>query len=467
MRLSTGVHLVDRPSPENVLRLDLACMPLIHQMHKNGIYLDTARLDSLRSTLVEKSTTLRSSIAEIAGSSFNPMSADQVADILFGDLCLEVPGGVKMTKTKCRPTVDDDCLSALASTEDPHPIVGMIQELRGVEKLKSTYVDALPNYVREDGRVHTTFRTTVARTGRLSSEEPNLMNIPVRSKEGILVRDAFTVDPRMPVKTILVSMDLSQIEMVMAAHVSQDANMCRVFREGLDIHLMTTCAVFKLKYEEVAKKWKLYKKHEPGYEEGAPGYLEMRDLEMTKRLPCKTVGFGVLYGQTPPGLQQSILSNGGPLMSEAECADHIANWFGVYPGVEQWMELQHSRVRQYGMTWDIFGRARLMPGAHSALGHISGKALREAGNHPIQSGAQGIIKTAMAEITPLVGMFQSYPGAICLPLLQIHDELIFELSLDIADDFVGMAKGMMEECVPLRVPVRSSATTGNTWMELK
>jgi DNA polymerase-1 len=453
-------------------------MPIIHRMHRNGIYLDRGKLATLDQKLREDSEYLRYQIEEEVGHPINPGSPDQVAEFLFGEIGLPIPSGVKLTKSGKRPSVDDDCLSALAGQ---HPVVDLIQSLRGVDKLRGTYTgpEAMGSLVQSDERLHTTFRTTVARTGRLASEEPNLMNIPTRSEDGRKVRDCFTTDPRFRAAgkpTVLASLDLSQIEMVWAAHLSQDPTMMEVFRKKQDIHLKTVCGVNTANhgsprpgvvlydYDATEPVWGAYKAGTASPEDTAL----MRELEMGQRLRLKSVGFGVLFGQTPPGLQVSILGNGGGLVPLSSCEQYILDWFDLYSGVEVWMSDQRSRVQRYGMVWDQFGRVRLIPGAKSALAGISSKALREAGNHPIQAGAQGTIKVAMAEVEPLVQMFEScWPEEICLPLLQIHDELIFELSLPIVDEFTGTAKEIMETAVPLTVPTRSSKSTGNTWMELK
>jgi DNA polymerase-1 len=253
--------------------------------------------------------------------------------------------------------------------------------------------------------------------------------------------------------------------MRVAAHLSQDPTMMDVFHRDLDIHVMTACGLFRLSYDQIAGQWKLYKGGE--LPSGSPDYLSMKYFEQNQRLPAKTLGFQVLYGATGGGLQQNILASGGPYWEVAACDTFIEAWFTLYDKVRELMDLQYSRARRYGMVWDMFGRPRLIPGARSALSYVASKALREAGNQPIQASAQGIIKLAMAQIqTELVGYYQSL-GEICWPLCQLHDEILFELNNSIADDFIGDAKRIMETVVPLSIPIRSSATKANNWRELK
>lgn len=457
MRLYEGVRLLDHPSMENVLRLDQGAFPMIREMHRRGIYLNVPKLKLLETELSDREVSLQKEIDFWAGRSFNAGSPDQVAHLLFDEFHLPVPPGIPMTKSGKRPSVDDNCLAALANE---HPIVNIIQDLRGMKKLRTTYVAPLPTLVKEDGRIHTTFRTTVARTGRLSSENPNLMNISVRSEDGKRVREAFEAQYD---DTVLGAIDLSQIEMRTAAHLSRDAAMAEVFRLNQDIHLKTVCSIYHMDYQTTEAEWKRYKAGELT----GTAYDRMKSLEANERLRMKQVGFGVLFGQTPPGLQLSILSVGGPFTPIADCERHIGQWFDVYSGIREWLEETYCRVRQHGMVWDIFGRPRLIPGVRSALSYIVGRALREAGNQPVQASAQGIIKLAMAKIMKeVVMMFQSF-GEICWPLLQIHDELICELGKNITEDFLGLSKEIMETVVPLSVPVRASASIARNWKELK
>jgi len=481
-RLFGGIRLLDRPSPANVLRLDTLSLPLLVRMHQNGIWLNPSTLASLSQEAAGEMSRLEGEIRRhipdrSLALSFNPGSPDQIARLLFDVLKLEPATAAKPTPTGKRLTVDDEVLSQMAPD---HPVIECLRDWRELAKLKGTYIDTLAGYCGPDGRLRTTFRDTVARTGRLSSEDPNLQNIPIRSKLGARIRSAFQVDPRYRGKTILGSLDLSQIEMVMAAQLSGDAAMQNVFRRGEDIHIQTVAGVWGYDPRALARDWAIYKALPGGQATPAAAAAlwadlaelqelasRMRQVELYQRLPMKQVGFGILYGQTPAGVQASVLSIGGPLLTEEDCARYIQNWFTVYPAVSAWLELQYQRARRYGMVWDLFGRPRLIPGVRSALRGVVNEALRQCGNTPIQGSAAGVLKLGMAEIEPLVASYQGNADLVCLPLLQIHDELIFELSREIAPEFLEIACGLLETCCPLDVPVRASLSTGENWQQLK
>jgi DNA polymerase-1 len=259
---------------------------------------------------------------------------------------------------------------------------------------------------------------------------------------------------------VIASLDLAQIEMVVAAHESQDPSMLETFRKGLDIHIKTACALFHEDYNQV---WNRVVESRTGFA-GEEDIAWVKNFWQTKRLPSKQLGFATLYGITGGGLQDQILGAGGPYWEVQDCERFIEAWFDAYPGIRAWLEIQYQRAQRYGMTWCMFGRPRLIPEVRSALSWVRAAGLRQAGNQPIQSGAQGIIKLAMAEIWELVTAYQTaYPGERCWPLLQIHDELLFELSKPIAGDFCQMARHVMETVVPLTVPVKAEYGIGDNW----
>jgi DNA polymerase-1 len=451
-RLYNGVVRVDAPCPLNVLRIDLGAMPMVEEMNRHGILIDKAKFAALDLALADKELANQDEIEVMTGQRYNPNSGDQVARLLFRELGLESPLGPKMTEKRTRPAVDDDILSSLLPA---HPVVRLIVDGRGLTKLRGTYTQKLPAMAWDDGRVRTTFRLNVARTGRAASEDPNLQNVPPS------VRDGFVA----PMGRVLGSIDLSQIEMVWSAELSGDATMREVFALGQDLHVRTACALFRLDYTHVSALWQRYKAGE------LTGVLlnEMRQFETNYRLPAKTLGFAVLYGVTPQGLQAQILSAGGPLWTLAECESYIRLWFGVFGGIEDWMGLQHSQAQRYGMVWTAFGRWRLVSEAMSAVPRVRSAGLRQAGNHPIQGSSGDHLKIGMAEIMPLVRYYRALaPNCTCLPLLQIHDELIFELSPDIATDFLEEAREILVQAVrPMSVPVRASIAIGADWSGLK
>jgi hypothetical protein len=791
-----GVRVIDHPCLPNVKRLDDGALPMIWEYHQHGIGLDQDHFRKLSRTLHEKSESLQEELDFVVGHPVNANSGDQVAHLIFHELGLVSPlGDPKMTASNKREVVDDEVLSSLKSQS---PIVQIILDKRQVDKLLGTYVDKLPGMVGEDGRLRTTFRHTVAATGRLASENPNLQNIPTRTKDGMQVRYGFVAEKdSLGRQCKLVSLDLSQIEMVLAGHLSRDEVLLNAFIHGADIHTLTAINCFRLdrdKYLGLALKaareenghpvewldgekaeWKIFKSTkrlpakcfhpdtevltrggwkrivdletgeeviqaipEPGrggrhgwarlewvvptevftqyHPSGklihlknqgmdlrvtpdhrmlawtsadVPGVVEAKDFATTsmrywvnagvmrgeeeKQLPLQeelllrlavavsvavqadgsinqwgtvrfgftrftrftrnrkirrlvdlltrakvrykrskrkrvvsisiykkdaaqilslldadktmpwswvglsffhrciildeaqywdgcqqgkryiystairknadvlqaiaavtgrksrmvetqnkdwspvftvsvkghnhtrtgnlksveyeytgkvaclsvpssfvlvrdggvpvicgqTVGFGILYGQTASGAQSNILAQGGPFLEIPEVEAIINGWFGTYRGVADWMAYQHSRALRYGMVWDMWGRTRLIPEALSALKRIRGEGLRQAGNMPIQSSAQGLIKLDMAQLMPIVEYFQSFSDVRCWPLLQIHDELIFELSPNIVDEFCELAHAVMTTNVKLLAPVKASYGVAERWGDLK
>jgi DNA polymerase-1 len=441
---------------------------MIWEYHQHGIGLDQDHFRKLSRTLHEKSESLQEELDFVVGHPVNANSGDQVAHLIFHELGLVSPlGDPKMTASNKREVVDDEVLSSLKSQS---PIVQIILDKRQVDKLLGTYVDKLPGMVGEDGRLRTTFRHTVAATGRLASENPNLQNIPTRTKDGMQVRYGFVAEKdSLGRQCKLVSLDLSQIEMVLAGHLSRDEVLLNAFIHGADIHTLTAINCFRLDRE-----WLMYLSQKAALEDAGsdPGWLpgekeEWKKFKLTKRLPAKTVGFGILYGQTASGAQSNILAQGGPFLEIPEVEAIINGWFGTYRGVADWMAYQHSRALRYGMVWDMWGRTRLIPEALSALKRIRSEGLRQAGNMPIQSSAQGLIKLDMAQLMPVVEYFQSFPDVRCWPLLQIHDELIFELSPNIVDEFCELAHAVMTTNVKLLAPVKASYGVAERWGDLK
>jgi DNA polymerase I len=503
VRLYNGVRMLDAPSPTNIRRLDHGCLPMIHQMHQNGIRVDIPYLQSLQRDFTERQSSIEWDLMESIGhgyqdwngKSYRPFSIgspDQVARLLFKELKVQGKDRVPMTNSEKRETTSDDVLEKYRGR---HPAVGHILDWRELEKLCGTYVLPLQERADEGGRVHTSFSTTTAATGRLSSKEPNLQNIPTRSRLGRLIRMAFTCNPG----NVLVSCDLSQIEMRWAAHLSQDDTMMGVFLRDEDIHDRTACEIFGRDLDEITALKKRILSSQKSENRSTKGEgeanlpckkTESRENRATEtdiaiykyfvqfeRLPSKTLGFGILYGQTARGLLESILTSIDPEWSAEErakfeakwtleeCDRLITRWYTVYHRIRDWMDLQFSRACRRGQVWCPFGRVRLVPEVYSAIKRIKAEGLRKAGNHPIQAGAQGTIKLAMAELTPLSQFFASC--GICWPLLQIHDELIFEVDKSQAKDWSDVAREVMEHATPLSIPVKSSSDIAERWGDLK
>lgn len=468
MRLYGGVYLVDYPCLKNVERLDLGCLPMIDRMHANGILIDQPYFSDLDSKLAARLGEIRLDADALVGGGVNIGSADQVAELLFGRMGLVPPGRPRKLKSGRYSTEDE----VLASMIAMHPVVQVVMDYREIDKLRNTYTIPMPGMVSADGRLRTIFKATRTSTGRLSSGDrakgyPNLQNIPVKGEWGKLVRDGFVagINPRTGRRNKLVSLDLSQIEMRVACHLAQEPRMALVFVLGQDIHWQGAIALFRLVPEEILGLLA----GEKAQTLAQPEEARLKYLKHRYRLPAKNLNFGVLYGQTAKGLQARILAEGGPLFTEEECQTHIDRWYETYDAIKDWIQLQYERARRHGMVWDMFGRIRLIPQAKSVLADKRAEGDRECGNMPIQGSAQGLLKLAMAELTPVVEYFASFNRSICLPLIQVHDELIFEVSDDIADEFARLGNRIMcnTDRGQMLVPVESSSDIAETWGMLK
>lgn len=406
----------------NTFNRDMRIIPMISDMMDTGILIDKTHLKTLSNTLQFEKDTLEAEINSITGT-LNPASTQQVAKALY-------KLGVYRT-----PTMSTDA-ETLDSHKFKHPIIPLISRWRGLDKLQSTYTDPLPNHADEDGRIHTKLSNTNTVTGRLASSRPNLQNIPARSEEGKQIRHAFIAQE----ECSLVSLDYSQIEMRCVAHMSQDPTMIKMFLEDLDIHSETAARMFRLPLEEIDKD-----KH---------------------RRPAKSIGFGVVYGMGPYKLQTQMRAQGIEYSIE-ECEDLISMWFGVYPKIYEYMDMVHSEARRNGLVRDYFGRYRLIPETRSVFPRIVNAGLRQAGNFPIQSMAQQIIKQAMGDLNGIYQELQEGGRWVCNPLMQIHDELIWEMSKEIIETAVPIIKCIMESVVELCMPIVVDHNIGQTWGELK
>lgn len=396
MRLYGGVRYMDRVSPANVRRLDHLAMPMIHKFHTYGIRVDLPFLRSLEKEINIRQLDLESSIFSSIGNVYqdfdgkkhqplNIGSPDQVARLLFKHLQVQGRDKIQFTSSEKRETTSDDVLELY---RDKHPAVGLILDWREGNKIQGTYVRPLQRWADSESRIHTSFSTTTAATGRLASRWPNLQNIPVRTELGKRIRRAFLAG----IGRVLVSNDLSQIEMRWAAHLAQDPTMMAVFWNDEDIHDRTACEIFSRSLAEItALKKKVKAQKATSAEEAIYKYFVQFE-----RLPSKTLGFGILYGQTEQGLRDSIMLSKDPnwTMEERQafelkwsierCKELIDQWYGVYSKIKAWMELQFSRVKRFGLNWDAFGRMRLVPEIYSTHKRIRAEGLRKAGNHPIQ-----------------------------------------------------------------------------------
>ncbi|MBN2885050.1 DNA polymerase I [Patescibacteria group bacterium] len=401
--------------------LEMPLLTVLAKMEERGIQLNPRPLKVLAKTLEKRLEEISKKAYELAGTEFNLNSPKQLQVILFETLELDKLG-LKKTKTGIS-TADDE----LEKIRDQHEIVPLIQEYRELSKLQNTYVLALPEMInKKDGRIHSNFNQSVTATGRLSSSDPNLQNIPTRSQEGREIRAAFTASPGHK----LLSLDYSQIELRLAAHISQDKKMMAAFKNGEDIHTATAAAINNVKLEDVTKKM---------------------------RYSAKAINFGILYGQGPHGLSQ------GAGISYTEARDFINRYLEVYPGIKKMMDKFIADAEKNLYSETLFKRRRPLPELSSEIAMVRKAAERMAINMPIQGTAADMIKQAMLNIDEFL---QRKEQEIQL-LLQVHDELIFEVKADKLDEYKEALKKLMAEALPLSIPIVVEASWGDNWGDLK
>lgn len=401
--------------------IDLPLVPVLARMERTGIRVDPAALANLSRRMEEELERLARSIHELAGHPFNINSPQQLGTVLFEELGLPAPP--RSGKTKSLSTAAD-VLEGLAAV---HPIAAQVLEYRQLAKLKGTYVDALPALISpETGRLHTTFNPAGAATGRLSSSNPNLQNIPIRTEIGREIRAAFL--PR-PGWRLLVA-DYSQIELRLLAHMSGDRLLVDAFRSGEDIHTRTAAEVF-----------------------GTPPIAVTPEL----RRRAKAVNFGIIYGLSPFGLANQL----GIPRSEAE--RYIASYFERHQGVRRFIDETIKEVRKTGETRTLFGRRRPIPDINSRNPNARGFAERTAVNTPLQGSAADLIKLAMIRIDSLL----ESQGLQAKLLLQVHDELVFEAPPEECEELAAAVRREMERAHPLMVPLVVDAGIGDNWRDAK
>jgi DNA polymerase-1 len=397
-------------------------MPLIRVlagMERDGVLIDKSVLKNYAVTLRENIIKLEKEIYELAGQEFNISSPKQLGDILF--IRLHLDDKARFTKTKQYRT-DEEVLQRLTSK---HPVVGKVLEYRGLKKLLSTYVEALPELIdRKTGRIHTTYNQAVASTGRLSSTNPNLQNIPVRDAEGREIRKAFIP----AAGKVFLSADYSQIELRLMAHLSGDKGMISDFLSGQDIHAATASKIFHVPAGEVTR-------------------------EMRAR--AKTANFGIIYGISSFGLSERLT------IGRKEAKELIDGYFSSYPGVKAYMDESIRRAREQGYVTTMFGRRRHVPDIQSRNQVVRGNAERNAINAPIQGSAADIIKIAMVRIAKRLA--KELPEAKMI--LQVHDELIFEVEVSAVERLRKIATEEMRGAASLSVPLEVDTGTGNNWLE--
>jgi DNA polymerase I len=397
-------------------------MPLISvlaKMERNGVILNLEDLNAITINLREDIISLEKEIYVLAGTEFNISSPKQLGDILF--IRLKLDDKARVTKTKQFIT-NEEILQRLTSK---HPIVEKVLEYRGLKKLLSTYVEALPLLVdKKTGRIHTSFNQAVASTGRLSSNNPNLQNIPVKDARGREIRKAFVPDKG----HVFLSADYSQIELRLMAHLSKDKSMIADFLSGNDIHAATAAKIFGVNINDVTR--------------------EMRSK-------AKTANFGIIYGISSFGLSERLT------IGRKEAKELIDGYFNSYPGVKLYMDESIRKARENGYVTTMFGRKRYLPDIHSHNQVVRGNAERNAINAPIQGSAADIIKIAMIRIynSMKTGNYSSKM------ILQVHDELIFEVVSAELEKLKEMVLFEMSNAVKLDIPLLVECGTGNNWFE--
>ena len=398
--------------------MELPLVDVLSSMEDIGIKIDSCILAKMSKKMNKKINDLEKKIYKQAGEEFNVRSTKQLKYILFEKL--EIPtNGIKKTKTGFSTGADE-----LEKMRELHPIIILIQEHRELAKLVSTYIDALPELVnKETGRVHTSFNQTVTATGRLSSTNPNLQNIPARTEMGKEIRKAFVVEKG----NKLLSLDYSQIELRLAAHMSGDKKMIKAFKNGADIHRSTAAEINGVDLEEVTSQM---------------------------RREAKAINFGVLYGQGPHGLARTAD------ISYLEAREFIDNYFTVYTGVQKYVDDKIKEAQTQGYVETLFKRKRFLPEINSSVVMVRKGAERMAVNTPLQGTAADMIKIAMIQI------FEQIKDKDIKMLLQVHDELIFEIPEKKVEKYAEKIKEIMENVIKLKVPVVVDVAIGDNWGEV-
>lgn len=400
--------------------IEMPLVPVLADMEREGINLDKAALAEFSTLLQSNIETFENDIFELAGERFNLNSPKQLGDILF--VKLKIDEKAKRTATKQFAT-GEEILSKLTSK---HPIVQKIMDYRMVQKLKSTYVDALPLMVNsKTGRVHTSFNQTVAATGRLSSTNPNLQNIPIRTEQGREIRKAFV--PRGEGYT-LISADYSQVELRIIAHLSGDESMINAFSQKVDIHAATAAKIYG---------------------------IDLADVTGDMRRYAKSVNFGIIYGMSAFGLSEQLQ------IPRAEAGEMIKQYFLQYPKVKEYMDLSIEKARENGYVETIMGRRRNLPDINSNNANVRGYAERNAINAPIQGSAADIIKLAMINIHAEMKRLNTKSKMV----LQVHDELVFDVHESELEMLKPIIHSHMMNAVTLTVPLEVEVGVGKNWLE--
>lgn len=400
-------------------KVEMPLVPVLARMERNGVKIDTFALNEASQQLTQKLKEIELEIYELAGTNFNISSPRQVGETLFEHL--KISDKAKKTKTGQYVTSED----VLQNLRTKHPVIDKILDYRGLKKLLSTYIDALPQLINpQTGHIHTSYNQAVTSTGRLSSSNPNLQNIPIRDENGKEVRKAFIPDEG----NLFFSADYSQIELRIMAHLSGDENMIEAFRMGHDIHAATASKIYKKPIEEITAD---------------------------ERRKAKTANFGIIYGITTFGLAERML------VSRAEAKELIDEYFATYPKVKEYMDKSINNAREKGYTETLLGRRCNLPDINSRNATVRGYAERNAINAPIQGSAADIIKIAMARIDHRM----QQEGLRSKMILQVHDELNFSVIPEEKERIQALVVEEMQNAYTMSVPLLADCGWGDNWLE--
>lgn len=415
------VKLLEDKEYEILTDIEIPLAYVLAQMESNGVSIDKKYLDELTNEFNTKTSAIASRIFELAGEEFNINSPKQVGNILFDKMQLKS----KKKRGKAKNSTSAEVLTALA---DEYEIAKLILDYRKYAKLKSTYTEALPALVSPiDGRIHTSYNQTVTTTGRLSSSNPNLQNIPIRTEEGNKIRQAFVPSDR--ANYLIMSADYSQIELRLLAHVSEDEHLIEAFNSGIDVHTLTASKVFEVPIEEVTKEM---------------------------RYKAKAVNFGIVYGQSKYGLAKALK------ITPAEAENFINKYFETYPKINEYMSKMVELVEKQGYVETILGRRRYLDNEiNSPNAMIREFAKRAAINHPMQGSASDLIKLAMIDFSKRLKDNNLKSKLI----IQVHDELVIETAKDELEQVKSLVLESMELEQPLRVPLLIDVNVGESWKE--
>lgn len=477
-----GIDLPGRPDLSNIQRLDLMCMPMISKMERYGIGIDvewmqglterlTSEMDGLRYDIVsyipaeklDEFTARAGKPAEERGLPMNVDSRDQLSTLLFDVLGIGQGRRLKTTKSGSRISTGKKQLEGIKHL---HPVIPKCLLYAELSKLRGTYTIPMPNRAKfhpaghcwcglehavESTRVHCQILTTRTDTGRLATKNPNLQNLPTRTKWGAEVRKGFIPNA----DEELVSVDFSQFEMRIGAHYSQDSDLMRIFHEGLDPHTDTAMRAFKKTKEEV----------------------ETKEGRMLYRAPCKNVNFAIFYVISGPGLYDlmaiTYATAGLPLpewLTVEWCEGFIEDWFGLYPGVKDYLEQQFYRAKRYGIVWTLMGRVRRVPEVRSVHERIVQAGLRQAANQPIQGTNADCIRLVMGEVDPILDEVRN-SGVWVWPVMTVHDELVLSCQKGYGDMVRELVADRMEHVLYdretdenlCRVPVAADGKVMQRW----